>query len=544
MITARILNLRPLMSLVIVVIISGCGQLPASTPTLTGTPSRIPTQTPTMPTTTPTLQPTPLASTLTLGVGSTKIETIYDQTQREAVAKGIPYFFWPDSNIAFVPDGDQYRFFAPNGPRTTITLGTFDDPGAKLLNAKLAIEGIDNVEFPFASGGSIYRDPQSGMLLMFYHAERHFGGDGHIFHSAIGLAVSNNDGKSFQDLGIILESNAKPDVNARCCVDMRGASYMIKDGQFYLYFSDRLENGTDINLTLATAPVAEVVEAAHNGKTSLWSKYYHGSQEAGISGRSSPLESGNPFIVWHSVSYNTYVKKYIMAIAYHPEEDLYASGLYLISSEDGIKWSPRVPLIVNCDCELVYPTIISPDGDPYNTGSQFYIFYTTTPRDIRRYEDTSLQRMTITLTGKMVEAPHAWEFEADGDTEGWRARNQLSALQAADGRLVTHSTGIDPYLSSSWLAIDANQYSTVQMNMKVSAGVEGIAQLFFVTDGDGSYNEAKSLRFPIQTDGEFHTYSLDMSKVPGWRGIINQFRLDPTDTQAAVEIDYIRLQPQ
>jgi hypothetical protein len=80
--------------------------------------------------------------------------------------------------------------------------------------------------------------------------------------------------------------------------------------------------------------------------------------------------------------------------------------------------------------------------------------------------------------------------------------------------------------------------------MKASASVEGIGQLFFITDSAGNYDEAKSLRFPIQADGEFHTYVLDMSQVPGWRGVITQIRLDPTDTQAAVEIDYIRLQPQ
>jgi hypothetical protein len=380
------------------------------------------------------------------------------------------------------------------------------------------------------------------MLLMFYHAERHFGGDGRIFHSAIGLAVSNDDGKSFHNLGIILESNARPNVHARCCVDMRGATYMIKDSKFYLYFSDRLQNGTDIYLALATAPVAEVVEAAHNGKTSPWFKYYLGDQEPGISGRSSPLEPGNPFIVWNGVSYNTYIKKYIMAIAYHPEADLYASGLYLISSEDGITWSPRVPLILNCDCELVYPTIISPDGDPFHTGEQFYIYYTTTPRGIPRYRDTSLQRMTVALTDQLVEAPHDWEFDTNGDAEGWSAWNQLSPLQITDGHLVTQSTGTDPYMGSSWLAVDATRYSTIQINMKVSAG--DTAQLFFLTDASNTYDEIKSLRFPIQANGGYHTYSLDMSQVPGWQGLITQIRFDPTIAQAAVDIDYIRLQPR
>jgi hypothetical protein len=93
-------------------------------------------------------------------------------------------------------------------------------------------------------------------------------------------------------------------------------------------------------------------------------KYYNGAQEPGLSGRSSPLESSNPFVTWMGVSYNTVVKKFIMAVAYHAGEDKYDSSLYMISSEDGITWSPRVALIQHCNCELIYPTIINPKRPP------------------------------------------------------------------------------------------------------------------------------------------------------------------------------------
>ena len=76
--------------------------------------------------------------------------------------------------------------------------------------------------------------------------------------------------------------------------------------------------------------------------------------------------------------------------------------------------------------------------------------------------------------------------------------------------------------------------------MKVSAG--DWAQLFFTTDIDKSYDEAKSLRFKIQGDGEFHTYVLRMPKVDGWQSVITQLRLDPVETPATIEIDYIRME--
>ena len=41
--------------------------------------------------------------------------------------------------------------------------------------------------------------------------------------------------------------------------------------------------------------------------------------------------------------------------------------------------------------------------------------------------------------------------------------------------------------------------------------------------------------FPIKPDGEFHTYELDLSSVPGYQGTITGLRLDPTDSIAAGE---------
>jgi hypothetical protein len=118
---------------------------PATTPTSTtiplSTPSSLTTDTPT--------PPVPVESNLVWEVDSTSKQTIYDQAQRVAAGAGNPYFFWPDGSFTFIPVGDQYRFFAPNGSRTVRMLGTFDNPGAQLEAGKITIQGIDP-EFPFA----------------------------------------------------------------------------------------------------------------------------------------------------------------------------------------------------------------------------------------------------------------------------------------------------------------------------------------------------------------------------------------------------------
>jgi hypothetical protein len=134
---------------------------------------------------------------------------------------------------------------------------------------------------------------------------------------------------------------------------------------------------------------------------------------------------------------------------------------------------------------------------------------------------------------------YAWEFQADGDTEGWVAWNQMASLQAGGGLLLARSVGSDPYMGSPGIAADAGKLSRVEIRMKVSAG--SVAQLFFVTDTEAQTDEAKSLAFPVSADGQFHIYTLDMSAVPSWKGTIRQLRFDPTDAASEVEIDYIRL---
>jgi len=141
---------------------------------------------------------------------------------------------------------------------------------------------------------------------------------------------------------------------------------------------------------------------------------------------------------------------------------------------------------------------------------------------------------------KIRQIGDAWEFETTGDEEGWLAENQLDPLRVSDGRLFTRSTGSDPWMISRYgLSIDAATMPVIEIRMKVSSG--NLAQLFFITDSDNEYDEAKSLPFSMSGDGQFHNYALDMSKVKGWKGTITQIRLDPPETRATVEIDYIRV---
>jgi len=106
------------------------------------------------------------------------------------------------------------------------------------------------------------------------------------------------------------------------------------------------------------------------------------------------------------------------------------------------------------------------------------------------------------------------------------------------------STGNDPYMVSSAFEFPAEEYSRIDLTIKVSPGTPTSGEIFYLTDSDLTWDENKYLFFDLINDGEFHTYHLDMSRTPGWKGFITQLRIDPVISEGRViEIDQIGLTP-
>src|SRR5215207_2053920 len=148
-----------------------------------------------------------------------------------------------------------------------------------------------------------------------------------------------------------------------------------------------------------------------------------------------------------------------------------------------------------------------------------------------------------------------WEFElaesASGCTAGWSAGHQITDLLVGQGHLTARSTGNNPYLISPGIqfpgrritGIEAQAFPRIEIRMKLSSG--STAQLYFTAlfpdyTQDYTFDESKSLSFPVLGDGQFHIYTVDMTKVEKWKGSIEQLRLDLTGTRATIEVDYIR----
>jgi len=134
---------------------------------------------------------------------------------------------------------------------------------------------------------------------------------------------------------------------------------------------------------------------------------------------------------------------------------------------------------------------------------------------------------------------YGWEFNLPRDAGTWVGINQMLPLQTGNGTLSSTSTGDDPYMLSPRLGVDGTEFSRIEIRMRTQAGSD--AQVFFVTDKDPGWDEAKSQHFVTVSDGSFHSYTIDMSAIPGWAGEILQLRLDPMVTRGNFVVDYIRV---
>lgn len=278
---------------------------------------------------------------------------------------------WPDGNMGVIRDGVTYTFIGAADGDPIKSVGTLGNPiseGWKRIPIRKMRDRYD-----YVAGGPIYKDPESGTLLLFYHAEKWVKDNWRVFYSLLGMAKSTDGGEVWTDLGEIITPSIRFDSSFQTTLDIGGGSFLVIDGYFYVYYKDQLQSGKVIHIAGARARVSDVVATAINGDTvSRWNKYYSGSwDEPGLGGRSSPLEVTNAFSSWGDVSYNAYLGKYIMVTSGSPWP---ATDLYLLESADGISWSGRV-LIVDDNSQSMYVTIIGEGNIQRVTGKQFYIYY-------------------------------------------------------------------------------------------------------------------------------------------------------------------------
>ena len=132
-----------------------------------------------------------------------------------------------------------------------------------------------------------------------------------------------------------------------------------------------------------------------------------------------------------------------------------------------------------------------------------------------------------------------WNFNTNGDTEGWRAAMQIDALRAEGGRLRLTAAGNDPALSGPPIEIEATDYPAVVVRLKARQNDQ--AQLFWATTSSAITGQ-NSISFKVIGDGQLHEYRLDVGQHRRWRGVVTNLRFDPGSIPGnQFEIDAIGL---
>ena len=135
------------------------------------------------------------------------------------------------------------------------------------------------------------------------------------------------------------------------------------------------------------------------------------------------------------------------------------------------------------------------------------------------------------------------EFDLDGNTEGWGSMQNVGQLSTANGMLTGKIAAKMPILVKSNYNFKAADVKNIQICMQNNTNAEGV-KIYFLTSGDKTWNEAKSMSGKIKNDGKLRTVDIDPSKCSAWSGDITNIRLDPGSNSDSGDfaIDYIRFE--
>lgn len=130
-----------------------------------------------------------------------------------------------------------------------------------------------------------------------------------------------------------------------------------------------------------------------------------------------------------------------------------------------------------------------------------------------------------------------WEFDQDGNLEGWTASPNLSNIEVRDSILSATVIGPFPYLASEEFNISAVDYRFLFLRMKLPGATS--AKIMWNNDS----GEWGFYWFSVQGDTFFHDYRLPIFLKEPWKGQITKItKLDFNPRlNSQIGIDYIRI---
>lgn len=336
--------------------------------------------------------------------------TVLDHADRQHLG----LHFWVDGTMGFHRQAGRTTVISPNGGRIARhVLGTGGFAGG-VQDTHLEIGGARR-RLDHASGGPLYHDEASGLLLLVYHGESFANGDPDDFYAFIGMAVSDDTGASFTDLGAIITSElAEDDPDRPRPFDVGSGAYVARDGWFLVYFHERGSQGRvrRRNLLVARAPIAEVVEAARQRQTPTFVKYFEGRfTEPGLGGLASELipHAAHP-VLWFDTAWIEAIDSVLLVhstVAMQPDGVAgwnHAAAL----SRDGLNWGPATCLYDRpTSDELIYLTIDSGGPDQRRITGDTFDLYRVRSSTRFRWDDARLEKVAVSWqpTGSAAAPP-------------------------------------------------------------------------------------------------------------------------------------------
>ncbi len=125
--------------------------------------------------------------------------------------------------------------------------------------------------------------------------------------------------------------------------------------------------------------------------------------------------------------------------------------------------------------------------------------------------------------------------------ENWRQLNHLKDRKIGNGELTCVFSGKDPNISySAPLSIPAEKLGVLKFELLLPAEADPTCQVFWFNSETKKFSEQQQTRIKVKNDGQWHEYAIDLSVVPGWAGIVQGLRIDPTPAPGAAEKFQIR----
>ena len=107
--------------------------------------------------------------------------------------------------------------------------------------------------------------------------------------------------------------------------------------------------------------------------------------------------------------------------------------------------------------------------------------------------------------------------------------NQVIDFQVKDGVISYTATGNDPYVYTTnnkkkeGLCFPAAEYNAVQFSVKATA-TEGY--LYFIAGSRTGHNADQQVRFDLEANGEWNTYTVVLNTVPDYTDMVTALRFD------------------